>query len=66
MDLTPSFKTYDERFGGLVLNVDYLENWHFNFIQKKYGRKRHLPHTNFSFSGLIFLLVQTFYTIDDP
>ena len=36
--LTPSFKTsVDARVEGHVSNVDYLENWHRNFIQKKYG-----------------------------
>ena len=34
LDLTTSFKTYfDARVKDLVLNVDYLENRHRNFIQ---------------------------------
>ena len=53
LDLTPSFKTsVDERVEGLVSNVDYLENWYHNFIQKKYGRKRRLMRTLVSYSGL--------------
>ena len=45
--LTPSFKTFlDARVEDLVSNVDYLENRHHNFIQKKYGRKRHLVYTH--------------------
>ena len=53
LDLTPSFKTsVDARVEGLVSNVDYLENWHHNFIQKKYGRKRRLMRTLVSYSGL--------------
>ena len=44
--------TVDTRVEGLVSNVDYLENWYHNFIQNKYGRKRHLSHTHVSFSGL--------------
>ena len=36
----PLLKTSIEaRVEGLVLNVDYLENQHHNFTQKKYGRK---------------------------
>ena len=36
----PLFKTsLEARVKGLVLNVDYLENQHRNFTQKKYGRK---------------------------
>ena len=46
LDLTPSFKTsFDTRVEGLVSNVDYLENQHHNFSQKKYGRDRCLLHT---------------------
>ena len=53
LDLTVLFKTStDARVEGLVSNVDYLENWRPNFIQKKYGRKRRLPRTHVSFSGL--------------
>ena len=53
LDLTPSFKTsVDAKVKGLVFNVDYLENQRRNFIQKNYGRKRRLPSTHFSFSGL--------------
>ena len=53
VDLVPSFKTsVDLRVEGLVSNVDCLENLRHNFIQKKYGRKRRLPHTRASFSGL--------------
>ena len=59
LDLMPSFKTsFDARVEGLVSSVDYLENRHCNFIQKKYGRKRRLPHTHVFF-------VQTFYTVHD-
>ena len=53
LDLKPSFKTcVDARVEGLASNVDYLENRRRNFIQKKHGRKRHLPGTHVSFSGL--------------
>ena len=53
LDLMPSFKTsFDARVKGLVSNVDYLENRHHNFIQKKYGRKRLAMHTHVSLSGL--------------
>ena len=46
LDLTPSFMTsvagrVEE---GLVSNLDYFEDRRRNFIQKKYGRKRCLPH----------------------
>ena len=71
LDLTPSLKTsVDARVESLVSNVDYLENRHRNFIQKKYGRKRRLPHTHVLFSGehtfcsVIFLFVWTFYNLD--
>ena len=50
LDLIPLFKTsFDIRVDRLVSNVDYLENQHCNFIQKKYGRNRRLPHTHFFF-----------------
>ena len=53
LDLTPLFKTsVDARVEGLVSNVDYLENCHHNFIQKKYGRKRRLMRTLVQYSGL--------------
>ena len=53
LDLTVLFKTsIDAWVEGLVSNVDYLENWRRNFIQKKYGKKRRLPRTHVSFSGL--------------
>ena len=53
LDLLLSFNTsVDARVKGLVSNVDYLENRHRNFSQKKYGRKRHLPRTHISFPGL--------------
>ena len=59
LDLTPLFKTsFDIRVEGLVSNVDYLENQHRNFIQKKYGRNRRLPRTRIFF-------VHTFYTVHD-
>ena len=52
-DLTPWFKTsIDAKVAGLVSNVDYLENWRRNFIQKKYGRKRCLARTHVLFCGL--------------
>ena len=40
-DLTPLFRTSSvhAKVDGLVLNVDYLENWCNRFIQKKYGKK---------------------------
>ena len=48
LDLTPLFKTsFDAMVEGLVSNVDYLENRHRNFIQKKYGRNRRLPRARF-------------------
>ena len=53
LDLTLSFKTpVDARVEGLASNLGYLENRRCNFIQKKYGRKRRLPRTHVSFSGL--------------
>ena len=52
-DLMSLFKTTtDTRGEGCVSNVDYLENWCHNFIQNKYGKKRVLPCTHVSFSGL--------------
>ena len=59
LDLTPSLKnSFDARVESFVLNVDYLENRHRNFIQKKYGRNRRLPRTHAFF-------VRTCYTIHD-
>ena len=53
LELTASFKTpVDARVQGLVSNVDYLKIRSRNFIQKKYFRKRLLPRTHVSFSGL--------------
>ena len=53
LDLTPSLKSsVDAMVKGLVLNVNYLDNWYHNFIQKKYGRNRHLPRAHFSPYGL--------------
>ena len=53
LNLTPSFKTsVDARVGGLVLNMDYLENQRRNFIQKNYSRKRRLPSAHALFSRL--------------
>ena len=52
MDLTPSFMTsVDGRGEGLVSNLDYFENRRRNFIRKKYGRKRCLPHLHVPFSS---------------
>ena len=52
LDFTPSFmSSVDARVDGLVSNVDYLKNWCCDFIQKKYARKRRLPHTHVSFFG---------------
>ena len=48
------------RVEGLVLNMDYLENRHRNFIQKKYGRKIRLPRTRFLRWTVIFLLYGLF------
>ena len=63
LDLTPSFKTsVDTRVKGLVLNIDYLENWHCNFIQKKCGKKRCLSCTHVSFFGLKFLFLYALFT----
>ena len=53
LELTPPFKTsVDIRVEDLVSNVNYLKNRCRNFIQKKYGRKRHLQRTNLLFSEL--------------
>ena len=53
LDLVPLFKTsVGAMVDCLVSNVNYLENWHCNFIQKKHGRNRCLSHTHVSFSGL--------------
>ena len=66
LDLTTLFKTsVGIRVEDLVLIVGYLENWHLNFTQKKYGRKRHLLRTYFVLWTVIFLFVRTFYTTDD-
>ena len=63
LDLTPSFKTsVDARVEGLVSNVDYLENWCHNFIQKKYDKIRLLSCTHLSFSGLSFFFVYRLFT----
>ena len=64
LDLTPLFKTLfvDARVKSLVLNVDYLENQHNNFTREKYGRKRCLPHTHISFSGLWFFFLHGLFT----
>ena len=52
----PSLKTSIEaKIKGLVFKVDYLENQCCIFIQKNYGRKRHLPCTHILFSGLYSL-----------
>ena len=41
LDLTPLLKiSVDIRVEGHVSNVYYLGNWHCNFIQRKYGRKK--------------------------
>ena len=41
LDLIPLLKiSVDIRVEGHVSNVYYLENWHCNFIQRKYGRKK--------------------------
>ena len=54
LDLTPTFKTsFDVRVKGLVSNVDYLENRHCNFIQKKFGRNRRLPRTQFFYTDFL-------------
>ena len=59
LDLTPLFKTsFDTRLEGFVSNMDYLENQHRNFIQKRYGRNRRLPRTQVFF-------VRTFYDVHD-
>ena len=57
LDLAASMKTsVDAMVESLVSNMNYLDNRHRNFNQKKYGRNRCLPHThvrshdcNFSF-----------------
>ena len=50
LDLTPSFKiSFHAKVEGLVLNVDYLESLHRNFIQEKYGRNKRLPRTHVFF-----------------
>ena len=65
LDVTPSFKTsVDARVEGRVSNVDYLENWCHNFIQKKYDKTTAM-HTPFILWTVIFLCVQTFYPTDD-
>ena len=47
LDLALLFKTsVGTMVDCLVSNVNYLKNWHCNFIQKKYGRNRRLPHTH--------------------
>ena len=52
LDFTASFiSTVDARVEGLVSKVHYLKNWCCDFIQKKYARKRRLPHTHVSFFG---------------
>ena len=40
LDLTPSFKaSIDARVEGLILNLNYLENWCRKFIQKKFMKR---------------------------
>ena len=66
LEVMSSFKTsVDAMVKVLIWNVDSLENWHHNFIQKKYGRKRCLLCTHFVIWTAIFLFVQTFYITDD-
>ena len=65
LGLMPSLRpplTVDARVEGLVSNVDYLKNWHCNFIQNKYGRKRRLLRTHISFSGLYFFFFYELFT----
>ena len=65
LDLMLLFMTsVDAMVEGLTSNVDYLENRYRNFIQKKYGRNRSVARTRFVFWTVIFLFVQTFYTVD--
>ena len=53
LDIMLLFKTsVDARVEGLLSNMDYLENRHPNFIQKKYGRKKCQLRTHVSISGL--------------
>ena len=50
LDLTSSFKaSVDASVEGLVLHRDH---WRCSFVQKKKVRKRYLPRTHVSFSGL--------------
>ena len=72
MDFTPLLKTFvDAKVEGLVSNMDYLENRLCNFIQKEmWQKKTAAAHTRFvtSFFWVYtanFLLVRTFYTVDD-
>ena len=65
LDITSTFKTsVDARVEGFVLNVDYLENWRCNFIEKKHGRKRCLPRTFLSLD-FNFSFCTDFYIVDD-
>ena len=66
LDLIPLLKTsVGARIEDLFSNVDYLENWCHNFIQMKYVRKKtSTVHARFVLWTVIFLFVQTFYTID--
>ena len=66
LDLTPSLKSsVDAMVKGLVLNVNYLDNWYHNFIQKKYGRNTSAAHTLFALWTVIFPFVWTFYNFDE-
>ena len=66
LDLTPYFNTsVDARVEGVALNVDSSENRHHNFIQKKYNKEMSAEHKRFILWTVIFLFVQTFYTVND-
>ena len=63
LEVISSFKTsVDAMAKVLVWTVDYLENWHYNFIQKKYGRKRCLPCTHVLLSGQQFFYLYRLFT----
>ena len=63
LEVMSSFKTsVDAMAKVLVWTVDYLENWHYNFIQKKYGRKRCLPCTHVLLSGQQFFYLYRLFT----
>ena len=65
LDLRPSFKiSIDARVEGLISNMDYLENRHHKFIQKRNLTDQNICLTHFLLWTVSFVFVWRFYTID--